>query len=566
MNHKLKLLALLLLLFAILSFFFICAVYTETASVAVSPQPKEVNMKGFDITLDKDWKIVLNKRDKENLFSAEYLINKVCEKYGLILILRGLNEKSKEKTISLITSANNNFDYPTDILNKIGQEGYILDISSDSIVIIANTSSGVFYGIQTLLQLFNSKDGIIYIPALEIIDYPEVELRGVHFNAANLDNIKEQLDLIASFKINTAIIENWVYFDLDKEANLEKLIEIFKYARERFIEPVPEVVSFSHATPFLSKNPCTAEGIWIRDARFIFEDDYARPISAKIPPLVNIIGTKQSDVIITDKKKSKIYRKDRDYVIIEGIICYPYNLNNSPTKIKRIVSGDIKENQEVLISFDYVKNITTSWTSWSVPYCCSSELTYQIIEEVYEKVITNLSPNYISIGHDEIIGMNRDSRCRRRDLSNAELLGYDINRLNNIAKRLDPHIRLMVWDDMLNPWHNGGDENYQVPFGGIPGKTALAIDLIPKDIILMVWWYENNDRLGKMRNSPDYFKDKEFDYLVAAWNEKKNIKDWVKIITERGNSKGLVITTWEGFQKNLENIKLAAELCWLGDN
>ena len=439
-------------------------------------------------------------------------------------------------------------------------------MNRDSISITANSPSGIFYGIQSFLQLFKREDHQIVVPAVRIYDYPEVKLRGVHFNAANLEDIKKQLDLIASFKMNTAIIENWAYFNLDKDDNLEKLREIYKYARDRFIEPIPEIVSFSHAAPFFLRNPYTAEGIWVKDTPFIFKDDYARPLSVKTPPLANLIITKKSNVIITNTGKNKTYQEGEDYVIIKGDTSYPYNVNNRLTRIKRITKGGIKDNQEILISFNYVRNIAKPWISWSIPYCPSSELTYQIVEDVYEKVIRYLSPNYISIGHDEIVGMNRDIRSRRRNLTNAELLAYDINRLYDITKELNPNIKLMIWDDMLNPWHNGGNETYQVPFGGPIGKTAPAIDLIPKNIILMIWWYSKEDTLGKMRNSPKYFEDKGFRYVVAGWNNKENIKEWLKIVKGRENALGIMVTNWAGFKENLENIEFAAKISWEGIN
>ena len=106
---------------------------------------------------------------------------------------------------------------------------------------------------------------------------------------------------------------------------------------------------------------------------------------------------------------------------------------------------------------------------------------------------TLLRPKYISIGHDDIYGMCRDSRCRKRNITIEKLFAEDINKLHDYIHTIDPSIRMMLWDDMLNPWHTGGINDFQMHYGGAPGKTSEAIQLIAKDILLMSWWYAEDD-------------------------------------------------------------------------
>lgn len=120
----------------------------------------------------------------------------------------------------------------------------------------------------------------------------------------------------------------------------------------------------------------------------------------------------------------------------------------------------------------------------------------------------------------------------------------------------------MMWDDMLNPWHNGGVEDMQVQFGGETGKTSEAIEMIPKDIIMLVWWYGSADKDGKMKNSPAYFQSKGFDYLVAGYKEKDNIKKWVDLVRGRKKCLGIIDTVWEQFESSLDAIRYTAEISW----
>jgi len=411
--------------------------------------------------------------------------------------------------------------------------------------------------------MVDTKSGRVILPAAKVTDFPNVKLRGVHLLDPDLDKLKDMIDSMAKLKMNFAIISSWKLFELDEGDNAQKFQDVFAYARKLFIEPVPELAAFGQGGPVLTREPYAAEGIWVEDELFEFADNNkAVPVSGSKSNLVNLIRAEDSNITMTTLDKTDIYREGIDYEVRDGGTVYPFLPSNKPAEILRIPSGAIKERQKVLINYDYVENKCVKWAPWSVPYCPSSELTHRVMFKSLEDVVSRLQPKYISIGGDEIRGMNRDSRCKKRGVTNAALLSDEVNKLNDFVKSLDPGIRLMMWDDMLNPWHNGGNEDYQVQFGGPKGKTSEAIEDIPKDAIIMVWWYEPDDWLSKMKNSPAYFESKGFSYLGAAYKDKKNIKDWSKLIKSRPLCTGLITTTWDGWGKNLEGIKYTAEAGW----
>ena len=101
---------------------------------------------------------------------------------------------------------------------------------------------------------------------------------------------------------------------------------------------------------------------------------------------------------------------------------------------------------------------------------------------------------------------------------------------------------------MLNPWHNGGDEDYQVQFGGIPGRTDLAIDCIPNDIILLLWWTDKRN----VESAPKFFSDKGYDYWAEG-------SAWLK---SEPKPKGCLITTWQGFKETENELINMVEAMW----
>jgi hypothetical protein len=443
-------------------------------------------------------------------------------------------------------------------------QSYVLNVSPNQVVIIGGDSAGLFYGVETFLQLVAEKGQALTIPGVAIVDYPAIALRAVHLFNTDLDKIKEQLERMARCKLNAAMIDNWILFNLDQEKNRLKIADIDKFAREHCIQLIPELQSFGAAGGPLSKDPECVEGAWVENEPFKFVDDIAQPMKQGIQSLQNVLRTENTDVMIKNAT-GKIYKEGKDYIVkTTGKIEIPF-LQRVPSRIIRVPGGEINNGDEVLVSYDQVLWMR-SFGEWKIPYCPSEPRTYKVMFSALEEIIKIIKPAYISIGHDEIRGMNRDSRCRRRGMTNAELLAEDITRLNNFVKSIAPETTVLVWDDMLNPWHNGNNENYQIEYGGLPGKTAPAIDSIPRDVAMVIWWTEPEDWLSKMRHSLDYFEQKGFRYCVSCYKNKKNIDDWVDRISGRSHCFGIMTTTWEGFDNNIEGIMYLAEKSWKGNN
>ncbi|MFH1855700.1 MAG: glycoside hydrolase family 20 zincin-like fold domain-containing protein [Candidatus Omnitrophota bacterium] len=539
-------------------------------SAELIPLPRLIEFKNGEVFLSNKWSIVLDESNEKSLFVGKYLLRQINVRCGIILKLEDVNSPHQktnciildkidgQKSKDFITGKNKIY------FSSIGDEGYLLDISPNSINILGNTSRGIFYGTQTFIQLLGGnkeKDGVVAVTAVKIIDYPKVKMRAVHFSGVNPDKIKEQLDKISQLKYNTAIIETPSYFSLSRSESRSRMEEIFRYARERFIEPIPELQSFGASGPVLRKDPFAVEGIRIENEPYKFINNLATPLIPTSHSLVNLIIDGADQVIIQSSDEKNLYAEGKDYKIVEGPVSYPFKLNNMPSQIMKTADSAIKDNEEVLISYTYFENKASYKNAdCTIPYCPSSERTYKIMFDSIKNVIEVLKPNYLSVGHDEIRGINRDKRCRERGLSNAEILADDISKLYYFSKTIDPHVKMLIWSDMLNPYDNGGNANFQLQYGGLPGVTAPAIDLIPKDIIIMLWRYDP-DRNFLMK-SADYFETKQFEYFVAGWNNKQNLLEWSQIAKKRINCLGIIVTTWYDWEGNFDIIKYTAEISW----
>ena len=185
-------------------------------------------------------------------------------------------------------------------------EAYQLNITSDQIM-INGKDAGLFYGLQTLLQLLQvQKKGYAAVPCATIKDEPRFAYRGIHLDVSRhffpVDFIKKYLDVMAMYKLNnfhwhltddqgwrieikkyprlTAIGSiraqtkvggftgnNADLFDNTPYSGFytqDQIREIVAYAADRFINIVPEIEMPGHsmaaiaAYPEMSCNPAKA--------------------------------------------------------------------------------------------------------------------------------------------------------------------------------------------------------------------------------------------------------------------------------------------------------------------
>ena len=86
--------------------------------------------------------------------------------------------------------------------------GYVLDISHENgIRITGNDAAGVFYGIQTLIQMLPTRAGVVpRLPEVEIADRPRFAYRGMHLDVVRhffpVAYIKRYIDFLALHKLN----------------------------------------------------------------------------------------------------------------------------------------------------------------------------------------------------------------------------------------------------------------------------------------------------------------------------------------------------------------------------
>ena len=240
-----------------LTLFFIFLFFTlkVNAQVAIIPKPNEIKYNEGKFSYAKGFDVKIIRGDDPTK-----------------LIQKQLLDFLKEKNIAVVQ-----FSPIAITLNLLKEstpamtaESYTITVSPTTIAIAASSDVGLFYGVQSAQQLLKT-DSAKIIPCLEIKDVPAFSYRGFHLDAAHrffsVDVVKQYLDAMAKLKLNQfhwqlADEDSW-NLELKKDTTLtdkenfytqEQVKDIVKYAKERFINVIPEInLSVSEDSSFQTR-------------------------------------------------------------------------------------------------------------------------------------------------------------------------------------------------------------------------------------------------------------------------------------------------------------------------
>jgi hexosaminidase len=188
---------------------------------------------------------------------------------------------------------------------QLGDEGYVLAVDTKKVTITANKPAGLFYGVQTLLQLLpkeieskTPKKNVSWlVPAVDIMDYPRFQWRGLLFDVVRhwftKEEVKMFIDQMAKYKYNVLHLhltddQGW-RIEIKSLPNLTKIgawraprtgkwgtfarptaeepktyggfytqqemKEIIQYAKDRYINILPEIDVPGHSMAAIASYP-----------------------------------------------------------------------------------------------------------------------------------------------------------------------------------------------------------------------------------------------------------------------------------------------------------------------
>ena len=397
-----KLLFLSIVLFTIRSF-------SQTDNIALIPQPVSLTEAKGSFTLPEKITISTN----SDLPEVKNIIAQLS--YPLTTATGyPVTTANNSATISLLINkiANSN----------IGNEGYQLSVTPGRVSITANQPAGLFYGVQTLLQLLPKEiEGkkIIKqpwkIPAVEITDYPKFGWRGLLFDVVRhyftKQEVKDFIDHMAAYKFNMLHLhltddQGWRL----EIKSLPKLTQVGAFRAER--------VSWGQTSKPSPDEPKTYGGFYTHeDMKEIIE--YAKDRFITILPEIDVPGHSLAMIAAYPE-----------------LSCTPgtYQVNAGERMSGRDSTGKPYRTDNTL--------------------CPANEKVYEVLDKVFTEVAQLFPFEYIHMGGDEAYKGFWEKSDAVQQLAKKENL-KDMNEVQSyFVKRVEKIIeskgkKMMGWDEIL---------------------------------------------------------------------------------------------------------------------
>ena len=233
----------------------------------VIPVPQKVELNGGDFEFGSGWRLDLGPGVKPDDVAIESLRDGLSSRFGVTLEKAG-EEHDAGGTITLtIQPGGVPIGLATDRNRRaLEEQAYKLELASRAIRITANADAGLFYGVETLVQLVKPASGRLCLPAGVITDWPDLELRNILwedlFHVEHVDVLKEALRQAAFYKINGFVLKLDDHFQYKSAPALaapsalspEQVQELTNYGLRYHVQLIPYLDAPAHI-PWILKHP-----------------------------------------------------------------------------------------------------------------------------------------------------------------------------------------------------------------------------------------------------------------------------------------------------------------------
>ncbi|MEQ6118143.1 glycoside hydrolase family 20 zincin-like fold domain-containing protein [Reichenbachiella sp. MALMAid0571] len=215
---------------------------------AIFPAPQKVDLENKNILIDDSWQVRFDKSVPNKITSS--FAERVQELHSLKFSGQGSGKielRVNKEAVKGIANLSNS------------KQAYKITISDGSVRIEGNDETGLFYGVQSFIQLMKpTPRGKFQLPLGTITDWPDLELRFIHWDTKHhrdkVATLKRYIDWSAYFKINAIAFEIEDKYEYPSHPIIgspdaftkEEMQELTKYALDRFIQLVPNVQAPAH--------------------------------------------------------------------------------------------------------------------------------------------------------------------------------------------------------------------------------------------------------------------------------------------------------------------------------
>ncbi len=311
--------------------------------------------------------------------------------------------------------------------NTLGNEGYHLTVGQKQVTIRANKPAGLFYGVQSFVQLLpkeiESKEEVKSIkwsaPCVEVTDYPRLGWRGLMFDVARhfftKAEVKQYIDAMVRYKYNV------LHLHLTDDEGWRIEIKGYPKLTEVGAWNVKRIGSFGVFQPTTPDEPRNYGGFYTQDD--IKElVTYAQDRFVNILPEIDVPGHS-----------------------LAAIASYP-ELSCTP----EAVNYKVRSGERIM-----------DWSRGAPPrglvdntLCPANEKVYEFLDTVFTQVAKLFPFQYIHVGGDEVARNYWETNDQIKELMKREGLKTIPEVQAYFEKRVEKIItskgkKFMAWDEVL---------------------------------------------------------------------------------------------------------------------
>lgn len=290
---------------------------------------------------------------------------------------------------------------------RTGKEGYHLKVTPNGIIVEASAPNGLFYGIQTIIQLMPStrqKAEEVVLPSVEIKDAPRFAWRGLHLDVCRhfmpKEFIMKYIDYMAMHKLNT------FHWHLTDDQGWR--IEIKKYSRLTDVGSTRRETLTGHSSNSQNYDG-TPEGGYYTQEDIKEVVAYAAKRYVTVVPEIEMPGH-----------------------ALAALASYPeYGCTGGPYEV------------------------ATRWGVFDDAFCAGKDTTFTFLQDIIDEVVPLFPSEYFHIGGDECPkgAWKKCPLCQQRKReeglrSEQELQSYFVQRIETYLNEKGK--RLIGWDEILD--------------------------------------------------------------------------------------------------------------------
>lgn len=353
------------------------------------------------------------------------------------------------------------------------EQGYSIKAAGNSICITGFGAAGLYYGVVTLCQMLAVENNVLELPALEILDRPDLRTRG-HMvecrygsNLMTLEDWKKVIDDMAAVKMNQVVPAVYGCWNVQYDNRVSEYLYVP-------IKKYPQL-----KTPVVKRYYSAAQKRWVDEECLppMFEEDFFGDLIA--------------------------YGKTKGVEVLPLVNSYGHN-TLIPAAFPEISAKD-ENGQPQLTGF-----------------CTRNEKTYDVLFTVYDEIIDRyLKPNGIEsfhIGLDEVRGGTaqnagdifkyRTDFCQCPMCKNATKAELYLDHAIRLIKHLKSKgmKNIYIYHDMMRKKPKNPDHAINSEEGLVEIFDRMLLEEGLKDNVVIDWWTYADvpERLNYQSTEPQY--------------------------------------------------------------